>query len=247
MTSAVALAAPHHAARVLTSAMLAGFGRTLVVAPHPDDESLGCGGLIALLCAARQRVSALLVSDGTQSHPRSLRFPAAARRALRDAEWQAALACLGVPAEQLQRLHLPDGAVPGPGDPRFADALARSRAVLAHCAVRTLLLPWRRDPHPDHRATHALLRAALGAGSGIRVLEYPVWTRERGAPDDLPRADEVRCWQLDISMVLAAKRCAIACHRTQLGQVIDDDPQGFTIAPAMRARAESPVEFFYEG
>ena len=55
-------------------------GPTVVVAPHPDDESLGCGGLLALLRRAGVAVGAVLVSDGTMSHPSSVKFPAAARR-----------------------------------------------------------------------------------------------------------------------------------------------------------------------
>ena len=68
----------------------------LVVAPHPDDESLGCGGLLARLGDAGVDVRAILVTDGAASHPRSTRYDAAARRALRDREWLRALACLGL-------------------------------------------------------------------------------------------------------------------------------------------------------
>ena len=51
------------------------FGKTLIVAPHPDDESLGCGGAIALLRKFNLEVSILVLSDGTLSHPNSLKFP----------------------------------------------------------------------------------------------------------------------------------------------------------------------------
>jgi LmbE family N-acetylglucosaminyl deacetylase len=231
----------------LEAAALAGFGSTLVVAPHPDDESLGCGGLIALLQASAQPVWPLLVSDGSASHPRSLRYDAAARTALRDREWQAALAALGVPAARLQRLGCADGAVPGPHDAGFAGAVVRIAALISWAAPGVVVVPWRRDPHPDHRAAHALATAALRlVRSSARCLEYTVWTAERAAAADLPNPAAVRVWRLDIESVVAAKRRAIAAHRSQLGLVIDDDPAGFTIAPAMRARCETAAEYFIE-
>ena len=50
------------------------WGKTLVVAPHPDDESLGCGGAIVLLRKFGNEVTVLTVSDGALSHPNSKKF-----------------------------------------------------------------------------------------------------------------------------------------------------------------------------
>ena len=74
---------PPEAARTL--------GRTVVVAPHADDESLACGGLLALL--ARQGVEAhvVVVTDGAASHPGSAMFPPARLAAVREAESRAAV------------------------------------------------------------------------------------------------------------------------------------------------------------
>ncbi len=234
--------------KALTADALATFGTTVVVAPHPDDETLGCGGLIARLRAARQTVWVLLVSDGTASHPNSRRFDAAARRDLRIAEMRAALAHLGVPPDHLLPLDLPDGAVPGLGAPTFDRAAERMSHALAAIAPCTLLLPWRRDPHADHRATNALARAAAARleSSPQRTIEYMVWTAERAQPADWPQPHEGTNWVLDISSVLGAKRCALAAHRSQLGLVIDDDPDGFTIGSEMRERAMQPTETFFE-
>lgn len=233
---------------VLTPEMLATFGTTLVIAPHPDDETLGCGGLIAMLRAAQQPVWVLLASDGAASHPRSIRFDAAARTALRAAEMRDALACLGVPADHLLRLDLPDGDVPGFGAPTFAREVERMSHAIAAVAPQTLLLPWRRDPHPDHRATNALARAAaarIEIGTQ-RTIEYMVWTAERAQPADRPQPYEGTSWQLDISGVVSAKACALAAHRSQLGLVIDDDAAGFTLGTEMRERAALPTETYFE-
>ena len=231
----------------LDIAALASLSPALVVAPHPDDESLGCGGLLALLGDAGVDVHPVLVTDGAASHPNSRRFDAEARRALRDAEWRHALSCLGLGNAQPHRLGWPDGDVPVASDPRFASATAALRTLLDQIDPELVLLPWRRDPHPDHRASHALVRAALrGRTPAPRCLEYVVWTEDRGVAGDMPRAGEARCWSLDISAALGRKCLAIAAHRSQHGYVITDDPGGFVISAEMRRRSERPREYFFE-
>ena len=221
-------------------------GPTVVVAPHPDDESLGCGGLLALLRRAGVPVGAVLVSDGTMSHPNSVKFPAAARQKLREAELHEALGRLGVDGGNVLLLNLPDGAVPGPGGPGFAEAAAALRTYLLQQQATTVLVPWRRDPHPDHRATSQLVAAAL-ANLPIRRLEYVVWAWERAAPTDLPRPGEVAGWRLDIAPVLAQKQAAIAAHRSQVAPgVIDDDPNGFLLSEQMLAHFAQPFEVYFE-
>lgn len=250
-TGADALAGWKAGARPLSPAQLRAMGAVLVVAPHPDDESLGCGGLIARLCGAGVPVHIVAVSDGTQSHPGSRRFDAAARRALRQAELVQAAAHLGVPAEQVSAMGLPDGAVPGPGHPAFAAAAAQLLRQVETVSAMTILAPWRHDPHTDHRASHALARCAAEAaqaatGRQRRLLEYFVWTAERAAAHEMPQAGQGTAWQLDIAGVLPAKRGAIAAHRSQCGDAITDDPQGFTLPAAMRERALQPAEYFFE-
>lgn len=223
-------------------------GPTVVIAPHPDDESLGCGGLLALLARANVPVWCVLISDGTMSHPNSARFPAPARQALRETELRLALAELGLNPANLQPLGLPDGQVPGPDAPAGAAAVARLVDFLSEKQPATVLCPWRRDPHPDHRASSQLVRAALAQlPRPPRLLEYLVWAWERAAPADLPQSGEASGWQLDIGPVLAEKQRAIAAHASQLpGSCIDDDPAGFTLAPTMLAHFARPTEVYLE-
>lgn len=227
-------------------------GRTVFVAPHPDDETLGAGGLLAGLNRRSGPGSChvLLVSDGAASHPHSRRFPAPTLRALRESETLAAISALGLadPAAAVTFLGLPDGAVPGtPAAPGFTHAVERVRSTLQRLAAETLLVPWRRDPHPDHRATAVLVRQALaGLRSAPRIIEYPVWLWERPEPDDLPRADEVSAWRLDIRDLRPAKQAAIAAHRSQTSDLIDDDPTGFRLSPVTLAHFEQPWELFFD-
>jgi len=70
---------------------VAGSGTCLVLAPHPDDESLGCGGLIAACCAAGRPPVVAVLTDGSGSHPGSRAFPPTRLAAIRKAEVTAAV------------------------------------------------------------------------------------------------------------------------------------------------------------
>ena len=230
-----------------SATFIAGLGPVLVVAPHPDDESIGCGGLIALLRERGSPVSVLLLSDGTMSHPNSKRFSPEARRDLRWRELIDALDVLGVAPTCVHAMGWTDGALPVADETAFAAAVDDMSAFLRTLSVRTMLVPWRRDPHRDHRAGHAIARAANDRlARPARVLEYAVWTAERGSRDDHPGDGEARRWTVDVSRVVDKKARAVAAHRSQHGAVIDDDPGGFTLPPAMLARCRQTVETYYE-
>lgn len=216
-------------------------GRVWVAAPHPDDEALGCGALLAALTDAGREVWALLISDGSQSHPNSRSFPRTRLVAAREAEWLAGLAELGVPAHRTRTLGLPDSALGHCGTAIEAGAAAAFRAN----PPGTLLLPWPRDPHPDHRAVVAPLRRAAASCSGVRVLAYTVWLHEHGESTDYPRPGEAQGFDFDARPWLTRKAAAIAAHRTQLG-LITDDPQGFTLPDGMVQRTLSGTETFYD-
>ena len=232
------------------AAFAATLGSTVVIAPHPDDEALGCGGLLTLLHQAGQPTAAVLVSDGSMSHPNSELFPPAARRAVREAEFRHALSLLGADATQPLLLHLPDSRVPATADaPGFGAAVERLRAFLVEQRAATVLVPWRRDPHPDHRATAALVQAALaGLRQPPRRLEYVVWAWERAAPEDLPTPhDAVRGFRLDVETVVPPKQRAIAAHRSQVPPgIFIDDSDGFLLSPEMLAHFAAPYEVYFE-
>jgi len=201
-------------------------GPCLVLAPHPDDESLGCGGLIALAAAQRRQVHVAVLTDGTGSHAGSARYPAPRLAALRGAEVAEAVTRLGLPASALHFLRRPDRHAPHDG-PAFGAAVDRVRGLLGACGAATLLTTWRGDPHGDHVAASLIARAAV-RGTPIRLLEFPVWGWT--LPDDTALAmappDGAR---VDVRAVLAAKRAAIAAHVSQTTGLIDDDPSGFRL------------------
>jgi LmbE family N-acetylglucosaminyl deacetylase len=141
----------------------------------------------------------------------------------------------------------PDGKVPGCGEDGFDHAASRLRSLFIDVGARTLIVPWRRDPHPDHRAASEIARAANARlPTPARTIEYFVWTPERGDADDWPGPREARIWRLDIASVVTQKLRAVRQHASQLGAVIHDDPHGFALPPAMLARCALPEEVFLE-
>lgn len=101
------------------------WGPTVVVAPHPDDESIGCGGAIRLLREHGIPVRVLFISDGTGSHPSSRSHPANVLRDLREREAHDALLILGVEPGCAVFLRLPDRFIPNAQSPDFDSAVHR--------------------------------------------------------------------------------------------------------------------------
>lgn len=167
--------------------------RVLVLAPHPDDESLGCGGTIALLADAGASVTVALVSDGEATLGAS--GPRADVGRARRAEAERAVALLGV--EALRPLGFPDGALAGQ-----VDAIGRRLAgLLADLRPEVVMLPWFLDASDDHRAVNVALAAAAPSE------DVEVWGAELWTP--LPPNRLV-----DITSVLDRKAAAIAAHVT---------------------------------
>jgi LmbE family N-acetylglucosaminyl deacetylase len=222
---------------------LLGEGPVLVLAPHPDDESLGCGGLLAA-CRERGRPAYVLVlTDGAGSHPGSRQYPPEKLVALRQAEATEAAAALGLDAAHIGFLGLPDGQAPHRGK-RFDAAVEQ---VAAHARARqigTICTTWAHDPHPDHHATYRIGRR-VAERIGAKLLCYPVWGWTIPPQAWLPAAP-VRGARLDIAGHLPAKRRAIACHRSQLTDLIHDDPTGFRLSPEVLALFDRPFEVFSE-
>lgn len=230
-----------HAAAAPPEDLLAGATSLWVIAPHPDDESLG-GGLL-LFEAARRGLPCrvVCVTDGAASHRASRRWPAPRLAAARARELSAAVACVA-PSARITRLGLPDGAVPDRG--RALDAAREVLRCLIAADRRPLVATtWEGDPHGDHVATSRLVRSAVADLPEARVLQYPIWGRFDSAMPP-PAADRITLLRPRAAAV-TAKRAAVACHRTQMTRLIDDDPDGFVMDPPMQAHFVDYPEIFF--
>jgi LmbE family N-acetylglucosaminyl deacetylase len=215
--------------------------RVLIVAPHPDDESIGCGGLIATLANRGVDINVVIVTDGSGSHPNSLAYPLARLARLRAREATQALGTLGVDEKHVWFCGLRDRFVPARNTPGFELELTEASALLRRFEPATLVTPSVRDTHGDHKATAEIWRAAIyGIKTPPQVLEYIIWPASDACDNSRPSL------ALDIAPFLPLKRQAIAAHRSQHGLVITDDPSGFIVPPDLLARADAPYETYFE-
>ena len=159
--------------------------RLLVVAPHPDDETIACGLLIQQVRAAGGEVQVLLLTAGDNNPwpqrwlERRLWVGAGdrqrwGRRRLR--EVRQALQLLDVPAQAIRTLDWPDLGVTGCLLQADRAPLAALRAALDRFAPSLIAVPALDDRHPDHAAAHVLIRLALAppAGDPLPLLIYLV-------------------------------------------------------------------------
>jgi LmbE family N-acetylglucosaminyl deacetylase len=167
--------------------------RLLVLAPHPDDEVIGCGGLVALHLREGRNVHVVVATDGAQ----------AGDAAQRDSESRAALALLG--NATIEFLGFPDRELANALD--LDDRLA---AILREWKPDLIAVPGPLEIHPDHialsRAFCDLIArdASLFADLAVaRVAFYEVSAPLR--PNAL----------VDITSVADAKYAAIAMHVSQ--------------------------------
>ena len=222
-------------------AAITGPGAILVLAPHADDESLGCGGLIAQACAAGHSVFVAVLTDGTKSHPNSVSYPAPRLRALREAETARAVEALGLPPGRLMFLGYPDTAAPRRGR-ALREAGERLAGIMRAQGIGAIFASWRHDPHADHVSAHRI--AALAArATGARHLSYAVWGWTLLDGIWLERTP-VRGFRLDITTSLPVKRAAIACHRSQMTDLIADDPAAFRLPDGLLLLCDRPFEAF---
>ena len=202
---------------------------TVVVAPHHDDETIGCGGLIALKRRAGADVTIVVLTDGADYRGRDAATAPAAVAAARRAEALAAAAALGVTAAGVHFLDRPDG--------RLASLFGADRAHLVRqlagllAGAAEVYVTHRRDGHPDHEAAYALVVDAV-AGTGAAVIQYPVWLTWLRP---IRRADLARPRVVCIGPVADAKAHALAAYPSQVATL----PSGFL------SRFRRPYEVFF--
>lgn len=181
----------------------------VVCAAHPDDETLGAGGLIRSLHLAGTPVRLALASAGERSHPRSPTTSPADLAARRLVEVDRAWGVLGGTSAGIDFWGLPDGGLSS----RVEEMVQRLVSLVDDGPGTLLVATWRYDGHPDHDALGRAARIAAHR-SGARLLEYPVWFWHHATGDRAPWSQMTRI-PLD-GDASTAKAVALACHATQV-------------------------------
>ncbi len=168
----------------------------LVLAAHPDDEVIACGGMLAWHRQQGHPVTVLHTTDGAQGDPDGKYGDIAA---LRRQEGRAALSRLGV--EDVRSLGFPDGEVPE----HLAGVTEKFEAAFQEIQPQTLYSFFFTEAHRDHRAVaHAVVRAAAALPSTCRVLLFGV--------------NQVVCGgtMFDLTAFMEQKQHALAAFESQL-------------------------------
>lgn len=219
--------------------------RVLVFAPHPDDEVIGCGGLIALLRAAGAMVRVVVATDGAEGGT-----PHEALPSRREEETVHGLALLGV--SDARFLRLPDRSLTG----RLNELKALISGEIEALTPDMIVIPSLVEIHPDHAAVAMSVVAAIQQDAEL--------------PSRLPMA-EVAFYEvsqpfapnrlLDITAHVETKRAAISTHKSQIDTLPYDDyaaglnryrsmtlgprcaaAEGYWVAPLQRISATPAAE-----
>jgi len=179
----------------------------LVVATHPDDEVLGCGGVMARYAAAGESVHVLVVTRGIPEMwtPDQVEETRAALQRTHDLLAVASTRFLDFPAPKMDMV------------PQCELAQTIS-GIVCELQPHTVYIPHHGDLHIDHRAVYlaSLVATRPVQGSSVcRVLCYETLSETDWAP---PRSDQafVPTVYVDISEQLTRKLEALACYQSQL-------------------------------
>ncbi|QXT39045.1 PIG-L deacetylase family protein [Gymnodinialimonas ceratoperidinii] len=217
-----------------------GAEKLAVLAPHPDDEALGCGALLARAFAGAG-AHVICLTDGSASHPGSTEWPAERLAEQRRVEMLDAIAQLGGRAEDLTWMGMGDSLL----YQADVDAVAAElEQIIAWTGAQNVFAPAVEDHHEDHQATANFARELRNRRPDWTFFSYPVWSRwddpdfrqtiDRHDPTTVPTGD-----------ARARKRAAVHAHRSQFGEVVKDDPTGFTLPEGFAERFVEEDELFW--
>ena len=198
----------------------------LVIAPHPNDETLGAGGLIRAWAALGRQVNVLSVSDGEAAEPRLEGLANVRREEMREAMRKLCPTHVSV-----TRLGLPDG--------RIAEHLNRLRnAMLSLCRDQaTLIAPYEHDGHPDNEGVGALC-VDFARARNIPIARYILHSRFMPGAEAAGKERWVKFSLSDEAR--RAKYRALQCFRSQM-EIGADPERGYEVF-ALGERGASPIE-----
>ena len=185
--------------------------RIVVFAPHPDDETLGCGGTIVKKLGEGYEVFVVVMTDGRHSHDHifGITDPSPSTiRIIRRWEFKKAMEILGVKETNILMLDFEDGKL----DRHFEAAVEKTKSILSKVKPSEIYVTYRDDKKRDHEWTFRIVFESL---KQVRVLpivyEYPVWRRE----GNITQYDDEKAIIEDITEQLAIKK-AIDTYRSQI-------------------------------
>jgi LmbE family N-acetylglucosaminyl deacetylase len=219
--------------------ILLGSQGIVILAPHPDDEILGCGALMATSVAQGIPVWVIYLTDGGASQP-GLTGEERTRLVLqRQREALAGLAVLGIPSTNAIFVGAPDGQL-HTSKAHANLAIFKLHDLILQGSVSSVFVTSPSDGHIDHQSAYTLAVKALRDCPGISLYTYPVSSRiDHGV---VARAQPLFDIHIQNKSFEEKKRAALGCHVSQIQQL--PRKNGFTLAPEIvDAMCEGPEYF----
>jgi LmbE family N-acetylglucosaminyl deacetylase len=217
----------------------------IVFAPHEDDATLGCGGLILRRRLDGNQVDVVNLTDGSASHPKHPTLDPRALGAQRRSEELAAARTLGVDLSRVHFMDARDGTLDRLGPAETDSLVGRIAGVLGLVRPQEVFLPCRRDGSSEHDAAFILVQHAIArAGLCPRLFEYPIWSL--WAPQRLvrPFITSRGIWKVEFAGYEHLKLRALSSYRSQ---VLPTPPWNQPVlSPEFVSLFLSPEEFFFE-
>lgn len=217
---------------------------TVVIAPHQDDETLACGGLIARKRNEGLPVHVIFITDGSASHPGHARLSPGDIARLRRDEAMRAMACLGVERPAVHFLGEPDGTLNVITPERREALVALLAALLTAIRPGKILVPCHPDGSSEHDAAFEfVLEAIQRARAPAEVWQYPVWSWWNPGLMLRRWLTSQDCRRQPLEDHRQAKEEAIACYRSQT-EPLPPDPTPALPRDFVRIFQED-TEFFF--
>ncbi|MDM9383202.1 PIG-L family deacetylase [Chlorogloeopsis sp. ULAP01] len=208
----------------------------MVFAPHQDDETFGCGGMIALKRELGVPVKVVFLTDGHKSY---FQIKPEDIVQVRKQEATTALNILGVESpEDIYFIEQPDGELRHISNEQQSNTINQLLQLLESFQPAEVYVPHQKDKHPDHEATYDLVYAALQkSGIKAQVFQYPIWLFWKMPPLFRVNLKPLgQSYQLSIKSVLNKKQQAIHVY----------DSQRHTLPFSFMRRFFLPSEIFFQ-
>ena len=183
----------------------------IVFAPHPDDETLACGGTIIKKIEQGFDVYVVVMTDGRHSHDITLGLAEPSPETIaeiRVTEFREATHVLGINPSNLILLRFEDGKLRR----NMNEARERTVRILHEVRPVEIYVPFRDDANEDHRATHKIVTGSVKeADLYSKMYEYSVWNGK--IPDS-----KLKVFVIDIHGELERKMEAISKYKSQISK-----------------------------
>jgi LmbE family N-acetylglucosaminyl deacetylase len=220
---------------------------TIVFAPHQDDETIGCGGVIALKRQQGVPVKVVFLTDGRncyQGSPAPIPISAEECVRMRQQEAVTALKTLGVDASDIVFLKHQDSMLGKLELAQRQAAIEEIQQLLQQIRPQEVYLPYYNDMHGDHIETYNLVSAALkSVDASVDIWQYLIWSLwyPHQYLNDLAENNFVDVRHVAIDSVKQQKNEALRAYRSQYVPIV----RNFTALPKTFLKFfDSPYELF---